>query len=195
MQICLNNNSSNNNSNSESISFRVKQMTSIYFCTNIRHPQRPHISNVHLKIDNAHVFRGSTVNPGARIGHHSDIPSPLGWGCERCDWSTALGRCLLWNRMERNAFFNTFFFFLPILKWNYCYDNGNVLKTICSIGMQSFVAIYWLLMTLAMLKVWKAPAYVQTRFIPISFLMRNGTFKWIQLKSYRRYPYDSFFPS
>ena len=44
-----------------------------------------------------------------------------------------------------------------------------------------------------MLKVWKAPAYVQTRFIPISFLMRNGTFKWIQLKSYRRYPYDSFF--
>ena len=58
--------------------------------------------------------------------------------------------------------------------------------------MHSFVAIYWLLMTLAMLKVWKAPAYVQTRFIPISFLMRNWTFKWIQLKSYRRYPNDSF---
>ena len=30
-------------------------------------------------------------------------------------------------------------------------------------------------------------------FFLISFLMRNGTFKWIQLKNYPRYPYDSFF--
>ena len=59
--------------------------------------------------------------------------------------------------------------------------------------MQSFVAIHWLLMTLAMLKVWKAPGYIQTQFLPISFFMRNGTIKWIQLKSYCRYPCDSFF--
>ena len=44
-----------------------------------------------------------------------------------------------------------------------------------------------------MLKVWKAPGYLQTQFLPISFLIRNGTIKWIQLKSYCIYPYDSFF--
>ena len=49
--------------------------------------------------------------------------------------------------------------------------------------MQSYVVIYWLLVTLAMLKVWKAPAYLQTHVFPISFLMRNGTFKCIQLKN------------
>ena len=59
--------------------------------------------------------------------------------------------------------------------------------------MQSFVAIHWLLMTLAMLKVWKAPGYLQTQIFPISFLMRNGRIKWIQLKSYCRCPCDSFF--
>ena len=54
MQICHNNNSKNS------------------------HSQRPHISNVHLKKDNAHIFSACTVKPGARTGHHSDFPSPLG---------------------------------------------------------------------------------------------------------------------
>ena len=54
----------------------------------------------------------------------------------------------------RVMYFSTIFFlFLRILTWNYFQDNGNVLSSICSISMQSFVAIYWLLMTLAMLKV------------------------------------------
>ena len=59
--------------------------------------------------------------------------------------------------------------------------------------MQSFVAKHWLLLTLAMLKVWKAPGCHQTQIFPISFFMRNGKNKWIQLKSYCRYPYDFFF--
>ena len=33
-----------------------------------------------------------------------------------------------------------------------------------------------------MLKVWKALGYIQTQFLHISFLMRNGTIKWIKLK-------------
>ena len=50
MQICHNNNSNNNNYNSNANQYfsRIKQITSMYFYTNISHPQRPHISNVHL---------------------------------------------------------------------------------------------------------------------------------------------------
>ena len=106
---------------------------------------------------------------------------------------------LLWGGVFSEAarrviiFSNTLFSYLRILTWNHCWENGNVLRSICSIGMQSFVAIYWLLMTLAMLKVWKAPTYLQTQIFPISFLTENGKSKWIQLKSYCRYPYDYFF--
>ena len=38
------------------------------------------------------------------------VPNRFYRGCLRCDWSTALGRCFLWNRTGSNVFFNTFFF-------------------------------------------------------------------------------------
>ena len=63
--------------------YHVDTFTYIY--TNNSRPQRPHISNAHLWIDNAHVFSSCTVNPGAHTGHHTDILSPLGHGYERCD--------------------------------------------------------------------------------------------------------------
>ena len=50
LQICHNNNSNKQQLQQlcKSIFSRIKQMTSIYFYTNISHPQMPHISNVHL---------------------------------------------------------------------------------------------------------------------------------------------------
>ena len=109
----------------------------IYFYTNICHLQRPHILNVHLSIDNAHVFSGCTVNPGARTGHHSDIVTPLAHGCERCDWSTFWGQCLLWNRTERNVFFDKFFSF-------YAYWHGIIFK---------MTEMYWAVFVLLVCKV------------------------------------------
>ena len=110
----------------------------IYFYTNICHLQRPHISNVHLSIDNAHVFSGCTVNPGARTGHHSDIVTPLAHGCERCDWSTFWGQCLLWNRTERNVFFDKFFFLF------FVYWHGIIFK---------ITEMYWAVFVLLVCKV------------------------------------------
>ena len=76
----------------------IKPIISIHFLyiyTNISRPQRPHVSKVHWWIDKAHVFSAFTVNPGPHTGDHSDILTPLADGCERCDWSTFWGRCLL----------------------------------------------------------------------------------------------------
>ena len=91
----------------------------ICFYTNICQLQRPHILNVHLSIDNAHVFSGCTVNPGARTGHHSDIVTPLAHGCERCDWSTFGGSAFSETARREMYFSTSFFFFLRILTWNY----------------------------------------------------------------------------
>ena len=68
----------------------VKPITSVYFhtLTHISRPRRPHISNVHLWIDNAREFSAWTVNPGACTGAHSDIRSPLAHGCQGCERST-----------------------------------------------------------------------------------------------------------
>ena len=42
-----------------------------YIWTKISRSQRPHISNVHLWICNAHAFSACTVNPGACTDPHS----------------------------------------------------------------------------------------------------------------------------
>ena len=70
--------------------------TFTYIYRSISCPERPHISGIHLWINNAHVFNASTVNPGARTGPQPDIlcPPAHGHGCERSD-STVSGRCLL----------------------------------------------------------------------------------------------------
>ena len=110
----------------------------IYFYTNSCHLQRPHILNVHLSIDNAHVFSGSTVNPGARTGHHSDIVTPLAHGCERCDWSTFLGAVpSLKPHGEKCIFQQVFFSF-------YAYWHGIIFK---------ITEMYWAVFVLLVCKV------------------------------------------
>ena len=70
------------------ISRKAYNSTFPYSYTTISCPQNPHILNVQLWIDNAHVFSGCTMNPVAHKG--PDILSTLVNNCERCYLSTAL---------------------------------------------------------------------------------------------------------
>ena len=74
-------------------------------------PQRQHILNVHLWIDNVHVFIAYMVNPGTRTGRHSDIVTLLAHGCGRCDWLTFLGGVFS-ESAWRVMYFSTFFFLI-----------------------------------------------------------------------------------
>ena len=99
----------------------------------------------HLKctlIDNVHVFQVSTVNPGAYREPHSDIVSPPVHGCECCDCSIALGRCLLWSHEESNLFFKPFLF---NANWH------GVISKINEMHWEVFVLLVWKVLTLASL--------------------------------------------
>ena len=64
------------------ISRKAYNSTFAYSYTTISRPQSPHILNVQLWIDNAHVFSGCMMNPVAHKG--LDILSTLVSDCEHC---------------------------------------------------------------------------------------------------------------
>ena len=86
-------------------------------------------------------------------------------------------------------YFSTRFFLMRILTWNHCicikylfywyekFCSCNILVTDDTGNVQGL----------------KSAFITSNSIFPILFLMRNGKFKWIQLKSYCRYHYNSFF--
>ena len=163
-----------------------------YIYTNISHPQGPHTSNVHLWIDNVHLFSACTEKSWQLHRPLLRHSVSFAHGYKRCDWSAALGRCLLWSRTESNIFFNTLFLFMHILAWNYLLREQKCAEK---------YLFYWYAIFFSNMLVTdndnaqslNSGCITSNAISPISFLMRYRNFKWIQLKSCCRYPYDSLF--
>ena len=165
--------------------------TFTYVYRSISCPERPHISNIHLWKNNAHVFNASTVNPGARTGTQPDILCPPAHGCERSD-STVSGRVVFSEAARRVIHVSTFFTRIGIeslLRQLVCAENY------LFYWYAKFVAICWLLMKpAAMLKVWTALVYFKyAKWLNFIFdeireigVDSTGNFLYI-------YPYDFFF--
>ena len=109
----------------------------IYFYTNSCHLQRPHILNVHLSIDNAHVFSGCTVNLAPAQATTQTL-----WRRWPMVASVVIGQ-LFWGSAfsetaRRNVFFNKFFFSF------YAYWHGIIFK---------ITEMYWAVFVLLVCKV------------------------------------------